>query len=56
VYDLSALRIRTRPVEEDGAYTICTFDTPAMADWLVTDWAKAERGTYIYVTATHLNV
>ncbi|KAJ7268309.1 hypothetical protein C8J57DRAFT_1717122 [Mycena rebaudengoi] len=55
VYDLSGLRIRTRPVEEDGAYTICTFDTPAMADWLVTDWAKANRGTYIHVTATHLN-
>ncbi|KAJ7244598.1 hypothetical protein C8J57DRAFT_1525063 [Mycena rebaudengoi] len=51
-YNLNSVRFRTR-CAHDAAYTICTFDTPAIADWLVIEWARVERGMYIDVTATH---
>ncbi|KAJ7083858.1 hypothetical protein C8R44DRAFT_991907 [Mycena epipterygia] len=37
-----------------ASYTICTFDTSAIADWVVDSWASLNHGPYSSITATSM--
>ncbi|KAJ7148800.1 hypothetical protein C8R43DRAFT_1194462 [Mycena crocata] len=45
---------RTRRAH-DPSYTICTFESAGVADWIIKRWAAVDRGAYSIITATHPN-
>ncbi|KAJ7172891.1 hypothetical protein C8R43DRAFT_675965 [Mycena crocata] len=45
---------RTRRAH-DPSYTICTFESAGVADWIIKRWAAVDHGAFSVITATHPN-
>ncbi|KAJ7809318.1 hypothetical protein B0H13DRAFT_2385307 [Mycena leptocephala] len=49
------LEFTTRPYTPHRAYTIVTFASAAIADWVIDAWGQAARGPYDEIYAVHPN-